>query len=190
MDYICSLSASFERGLDSRRAFIMTWSVTTRKENLLRCHKFSTPRILPRTFVTRNFEPMPWLLQNSYFGEEAIPYFEHAILKPAYYGALTPWRQDEAHGSDSGWEQVSFWMPLQEATLENGCMHYIPRSHRAGILDHTSPGNDSTIPALECRGDFDPADAVACPLPTGGCAIHHGRTLHYATLVQNSDLRS
>ena len=147
------------------------------------------PLALPQIFDPSNFAPD---LRNTQFranalaiakqllGEEAIPYFEHAILKPAYYGALTPWHQDEAHGSDSGWEQVSFWMPLQEATHENGCMNYIPRSHRAGILEHSSPDNDSTIPALECRGDFDPADAVACPLPAGGCAIHHGRTLHYA----------
>jgi ectoine hydroxylase-related dioxygenase (phytanoyl-CoA dioxygenase family) len=147
------------------------------------------PPLLPQIFDPWNFAPE---LRNTHFrsnalaiakqllGDETMPHFEHAILKPAHYGVPTPWHQDEAHGSDTGLEQVSFWMPLQEASLENGCMHYIPGSHRAGILEHSSPGNDSTIPALECRGDFNPADAVACPLPAGGCAIHHGRVLHYA----------
>ena len=65
-------------------------------------------------------------------GEETEFWFEHAICKPAFYGAATPWHQDEAHRTDFGlaYEQVSFWMPLQEATVENGCMQYIPGSHR------------------------------------------------------------
>lgn len=138
----------------------------------------------PSTFADdlRNtqFRTNAFAIAKQLLGEEAIPYFEHAILKPPHYGAQTPWHQDEAHGRDLGQEQVSFWMPLQEASLENGCMHYIPGSHRAGILEHRSPDNDSTIPALECRGDFDPTDAVPCPLPAGGCAIHHGRVLHCA----------
>jgi Phytanoyl-CoA dioxygenase (PhyH) len=143
------------------------------------------PQIIdPSTFAPnlRNtqFRVNAFGIAKQLLGNDAIPYFEHAILKPPRYGAQTPWHQDEAHGSDSGWEQVSFWMPLQEATRENGCMHYIPRSHRTGILAHNSPDNDPTVPALECRGGFNPADAVACPLPAGGCVIHHGRTLHYA----------
>ena len=33
---------------------------------------------------------------------------------------------------------------------------------------------------MECCGGFDPADAVPCPLPAGGCTVHFGRTLHGA----------
>ena len=114
-------------------------------------------------------------------GANAIQVSEHAILKPAGQGAATPWHQDEAF-RDAGfeYEQVSIWMPLQEATVENGCMQYVPGTHRVGVLDHRSPGDDPRIHALECSGEFNAADAVACPLPAGGAAIHHGRTLHYA----------
>lgn len=113
-------------------------------------------------------------------GPEAHGWFEHAILKPAGYGAPTPWHQDEAHRYDPGvdYEQISIWMPLQEARLDNGCMQYIPGSHRGPILEHRSPGNDPRVSALECAGGFDPAQAVPCPLPAGGAVIHHCRTLH------------
>jgi ectoine hydroxylase-related dioxygenase (phytanoyl-CoA dioxygenase family) len=97
-------------------------------------------------------------------------------------GAATPWHQDEAYRFDPGFEyaQVSVWMPLQEATPDNGCMHYIPGSHRLEVLPHRSPGDDPKVHAIECAGEFDKATAVAFPLPAGGATIHHGRTLHYA----------
>jgi ectoine hydroxylase-related dioxygenase (phytanoyl-CoA dioxygenase family) len=115
-------------------------------------------------------------------GPEAHPWFEHAILKPAGYGAPTPWHQDEAHRSDPGvdYEQLSIWMPLQEATTDNGCMEFIPKSHLGPVLNHRSPGNDPRVMALECIGDFEAARALPCPLPPGGATVHHWRTLHHA----------
>jgi ectoine hydroxylase-related dioxygenase (phytanoyl-CoA dioxygenase family) len=60
-------------------------------------------------------------------GDQAAPTFAHAILKPAHHGAATPWHQDEAYRSDPDfvYREISIWMPLQEATLENGCLHYV-----------------------------------------------------------------
>ena len=115
-------------------------------------------------------------------GPTAELWFEHAIFKPAHYGAPTPWHQDEAHRYDPGvdYEQLSVWMPLQPATIENGCMQYIPGSNRGPILDHRSLDGDPRKSALECIGEFDPAAAESCPLPPGGAAIHHCRTLHGA----------
>ncbi len=115
-------------------------------------------------------------------GPEAEPWFEHAILKPPRYGAATPWHQDEAHRDDPGvaYEQLSVWMPLQEATEANGCMRFIARSHLGPVLPHRSPGDDPRVTALECTGDFAPANAIPCPLPPGGATIHHCRTLHAA----------
>lgn len=115
-------------------------------------------------------------------GPEAMPWFEHAILKPANYGAPTPWHQDEAHRNDPGvaYEQLSIWMPLQRATPANGCMQFLPGSHLGPVLAHHSPGDDPRVTALECIGDFDPAAARLCPLPAGGATVHHSRTLHFA----------
>ena len=115
-------------------------------------------------------------------GPKVTASFEHAILKPAHYGAATPWHQDEATRVDANfdYEQLSIWMPLQEATPENGCMQYIAGTHKADVLPHRSPKSDPRIHAIECAGGFDPADATLCPLPPGGATMHHGRTLHYA----------
>jgi ectoine hydroxylase-related dioxygenase (phytanoyl-CoA dioxygenase family) len=115
-------------------------------------------------------------------GSTVTQSFEQAILKPAWQGAATPWHQDEAARTDPNFDynQISFWMPLQEATVENGCMHFIAGSHKGGILPHRSPGDDPKIPAIECAGGFNPDEAIPCPMAAGGASVHHGKTLHYA----------
>src|ERR1700731_3508099 len=120
-------------------------------------------------------------LAQQILGANARLWFDMLILKPAKSNADTPWHQDEAF-CDPRFEhkEITFWMPLQDVTEENGCMNFIEGSHTGRVLSHHSPGDDPTVHALECCGDFEPSKAVACPLPAGSCSIHYGRTLHSA----------
>ena len=115
---------------------------------------------------------------------------EHAIRKPGDDGAETPWHQDESYWDPAfAYEALSIWIPLQEATRANGCMQFIPGSHLGGeILPHHSIGHDVRIHGLETDG-VDPRLAVACPLPPGGCTIHHCRTLHYTSANRSGQPR-
>lgn len=106
----------------------------------------------------------------------------HAIFKPARSGATTPWHQDEAYWNpELEYCSLSVWMPLQPATLENGCMQFIPRTHTWEVKSHHSINHDPRIHGLEIDEDVvvDYDKAVACPLPPGGCTLHLSRTLHY-----------
>jgi ectoine hydroxylase-related dioxygenase (phytanoyl-CoA dioxygenase family) len=86
------------------------------------------------------------------------------------------------------YSSLSVWMPLQEATLENGCMQFIPGSHRLEVLPHQSINNDPRIHGLEVQaGVMDTSQAVACPLPPGGATFHLSRTFHY-TAPNTSDV--
>lgn len=107
---------------------------------------------------------------------------DHAINKPALDGAATPWHQDEAYWDPMQlYEAMSIWIPLQDVTVENGCMQFIPGSHRLDIVEHQSIGGDVRVHGLEvCDPKVDVSAAVACPLTAGGATIHSNRTLHYA----------
>ncbi|MDX9971558.1 MAG: phytanoyl-CoA dioxygenase family protein [FCB group bacterium] len=119
-------------------------------------------------------------LSRQLLGEAAEFQGEHAILKPARVGAATPWHQDEAYWNPSlEYHALSVWIPLQEATVENGCMHFVPGSHRLEVLPHHSINRDTRVHGLEVEG-ADTSQAVACPLPPGGATFHLSRTLHYA----------
>ena len=114
-------------------------------------------------------------------GDAASAGIGHAIFKPAGIGAATPWHQDEAYWDPQfSYCSVSMWMPLQEATIENGCLWFMPGSHRWPILTHRSIGGDTRIHGLEIE-DLSPMQSpVACPLHAGGMTIHLNRTAHFA----------
>jgi hypothetical protein len=116
---------------------------------------------------------------------------DHAINKPPRQGVETPWHQDEAYWDPAfTYHTVSIWIPLQEATVDNGCMHFIPGSHLGEVIPHQPIGGDPRVHGLEAvPGSVDVAAAVACPLPPGGATIHHSRTVHYASANKSDDYR-
>lgn len=132
------------------------------------------PELLKTAFFKRSLAAAKTLL-----GEDAACYGEHALLKPALVGPATPWHQDEAFRSpDFEYKELSIWLALQPATVESGCMQFLPGSHREEVLPHQSPGGDKTLHPLECCGEFDATKVVAAPLASGDCTVHHQRTLH------------
>jgi ectoine hydroxylase-related dioxygenase (phytanoyl-CoA dioxygenase family) len=105
---------------------------------------------------------------------------DHAIRKPGRHGAATPWHQDEAYWDPAlEYDALSIWMPLQEATIENGCMQFVAGSHRADVLPHRHISEDPSVEALEYDGDLADLPVTACPLAPGGATVHGSRTLHY-----------
>jgi ectoine hydroxylase-related dioxygenase (phytanoyl-CoA dioxygenase family) len=115
---------------------------------------------------------------------------DHLFYKPPVAGPETPWHQDEAfHDPRFAYQEVSFWLPLQPATVENGCLRFIPGSHQWSVQPHRKLVGKERSHGIECYAGFDPEDAVFCPVPTGGCTVHLGRTLHGAGPNVTADAR-
>src|SRR3954451_22864830 len=70
----------------------------------------------------------------------------------------------------------SVWIALADATVENGCLCYLPGSHRDG------PGFVPAGHGLGALFDaYPPWREVApgfCPVPAGGAILHNGLTAH------------
>jgi hypothetical protein len=104
---------------------------------------------------------------------------DNSLYKEPHGKHGTPWHQDGAfHGKYFPNNTVAFWIPLQEATLENGCLHYIPLEERQILLPHRPyyPNDLSSV----MTDSVDPTKAVACPLRIGDGTIHGPLTLHSA----------
>jgi Phytanoyl-CoA dioxygenase (PhyH) len=144
------------------------------------------PEILDGQTVARAGAVLTALL-----GPEATMGGDHAINKPPHQGVETPWHQDEAYWDPAfTYRSLSIWIPLQDATVRNGCMHFIPGSHRGEVLPHRQIGGDPRVHGLEVvPGSVDVSRAVACPIPAGGATIHTNRTVHYASANQSDDYR-
>lgn len=144
------------------------------------------PELL-RTQMVANLKAMMKQLH----GEETKMVGDHAINKPPHNAAATPWHQDEAYWDPAKeYSSLSVWIPLQPATKMNGCMYFIPGSHKIEIVPHRPIGDNPLTPGLEVvPGAFDFSAAVACELPAGGATFHHGRTLHYTPSNNSDDYR-
>lgn len=116
---------------------------------------------------------------------------DHAINKPPQHSAPTPWHQDEAYWNLAReYEALSVWIPLQPATKQNGCMYFVPGSHKLEVVAHQPIGNDPKVVGLEVvPGAAQLGTAVACELPPGGATFHASRTLHYTPPNKSDDFR-
>ena len=90
----------------------------------------------------------------------------------------TPWHQDQAYWMPGMPDRrsVSCWLALDRTTLENGCLWFVPGSHRQPVRRHRYSGETSH--ALET--DASEGEGVACPLAPGSATFHDGGTLHYS----------
>ena len=147
----------------------------------------------PRLRDTQYFRNA-WAVARQVLGDDAHLGFDHAIYKPPHNGKETPWHQDLAYPARRSPDVniirfgMNFWMPLQDASVESGCMQFIPYSNLGNLLPHHSVGHDPEVHTLE-TDNVDMSKAVACPVPAGGCTIHQPKTLHYTGPNQTNEWR-
>lgn len=97
-----------------------------------------------------------------------------ALLKPPTGGGEKPWHQDMAYGPLAYHQAVvGVWIALDEAALDNGCMHVIPRSQMSGAVPHYAVRDwqlcDEAVPVER---------DIAVPLAPGGALFFHGLLFH------------
>jgi ectoine hydroxylase-related dioxygenase (phytanoyl-CoA dioxygenase family) len=110
---------------------------------------------------------------------------DNGLYKEPHGKHGTPWHQDGAfHGKYFPNNTLAFWVPLQDATLENGCMHYIPL-HKGQILLPHRPYYPNDYRSVTTDG-VDDTLAIACPLRAGDATVHGPLTLHSA-LANSTD---
>jgi ectoine hydroxylase-related dioxygenase (phytanoyl-CoA dioxygenase family) len=69
----------------------------------------------------------------------------------------------------------SCWFPLDDATVENGCMWVVPGDHARGPLPHVHVTDDYVI----ADGVLDATRAVAVPMRAGSGLFFHSLIPHY-----------
>lgn len=106
---------------------------------------------------------------------------DQLFCKPAKHGGVVAWHQDYSYWTRTQpMAHLTCWIGLDDATRENGCLQYIPGSHRWPLLPVTGLAGDmDAIRAV--LGDeqmklFE--NPVAVELKAGECAFHHPLMVH------------
>jgi ectoine hydroxylase-related dioxygenase (phytanoyl-CoA dioxygenase family) len=136
------------------------------------------------SFVWKDIREQPyrkWLVAfgSALLGREVAFWYDQFLGKPPGKSVPTDWHQDEAYwGRNLDDKGLTGWIPLQDVTAANGCMHFIDRGHKLGVLPHHRvEGMASDL--LTC--DVNEAAMVICPIRRGDVTFHHSKTPHMTT---------
>ncbi len=96
------------------------------------------------------------------------------FAKPALNGKRTPFHQDGQYWPITPLATCTVWIAIDEATVKNGCLQYVPGSHKDNRLKAhfvTDDPNVTLNQELEAR-EYDAGQAENLILPAGGMALH------------------
>lgn len=114
---------------------------------------------------------------------------DQLFYKPAKHGGVVAWHQDYSYWTRTiAMQHLTCWTGLDDATIENGCLHYIPKSHKWGLLDAPALAGDMNglmkYLTEEQKKEFKP---VAIELKKGFGTFHHPLLVH-GSYENNSEM--
>src|SRR5260370_1794796 len=105
---------------------------------------------------------------------------DQLFCKPARHGGEVAWHQDYSYWTrTTPLAHLTCWIGLDNSTRENGCLNYVPGSHKwpdlpKPVLTGEMNGILDILPE-ELKNKFEP---VAIELKKRESSFHHARTMH------------
>jgi ectoine hydroxylase-related dioxygenase (phytanoyl-CoA dioxygenase family) len=105
---------------------------------------------------------------------------DQLFVKPPHDGGIVAWHQDYSYWTRTKpVAHLTCWIGLDDSIVHNGCVHYVPGSHRWGLLPRGSLADnmDAVFDRLtdEQKDQFRP---VAIELKAGEASFHHPMMVH------------
>ncbi|MEM6844946.1 MAG: phytanoyl-CoA dioxygenase family protein [Bacteroidota bacterium] len=103
---------------------------------------------------------------------------DQALIKRRWANP-TAWHLDTPFWSFSNSAALSLWVALDDATLENGCLYFLPGSHRK--TNFQNPGITKNMNAVFLAyPELASMQPVAAPMKAGSASFHNGLCIHGA----------
>jgi hypothetical protein len=105
---------------------------------------------------------------------------DQLFCKPAHHGGVVAWHQDYSYWTRTQpMSHLTCWIALDDSTTANGCLWYVPGSHRWKLLPITGLAGDMneimTVLDEDQKAAFRP---VPVELKRGYCTFHHPLLVH------------
>ncbi|GMW00444.1 MAG: hypothetical protein AMXMBFR84_15810 [Candidatus Hydrogenedentota bacterium] len=127
------------------------------------------------------FHPRITIPVSQLLGSPRVRFWHDQVFyKPARHPGVVAWHQDYSYWTRAVPQRhLTVWIALDDTTVENGCIHFVPGSHRWPLLPKLQLlENMEAIKDIltdEQRAQFS---EVPMELKAGECSIHHSMTLH------------
>ena len=136
--------------------------------------------------VTTGFHDLIWspayrMAAYQLLGQSFRLFHDQLFCKPAKHGGVVAWHQDFSYWTfTKPMHHLTCWIGLDDASKENGCLYFIPGSHKWGLLPITGLAGDMNAVKKILNEEqlvvFE--KMVANELPRGYASFHHPLTMH------------
>lgn len=111
-------------------------------------------------------------------GDEVELFHSKLMMKAAKKGSFTPWHSDWGYWRNTFKTPrlMNAFLAINHSTLENGCIRYVPGSHKE-YIEHTARKSASGF-GIGLPGDVDAFENVAVEMEPGDVAFHDAICIH------------
>ncbi len=103
---------------------------------------------------------------------------DQALIKKPWANP-TSWHLDDPYWSFDSHDAISIWVALDDATFENGCLFFLPGTHKTARFDNVNIG-PNMADLFQVYPEWRSIKAAAAPMRAGSCSFHNGLTAHAA----------
>ena len=103
---------------------------------------------------------------------------DQALIKPPW-GNPTGWHLDNPYWSFSSRNAISIWVALDDATIQNGCLYFIPGTHKTATYDNVGIGQNIGD-LFTAYTEWAELESIPGPMKAGSCSFHNGLLAHGA----------
>ena len=117
----------------------------------------------------------------SLLGPDLMAWGVSFFIKEPGDGRIVTWHQDLTYwGFGETSDQVTAWIALTPSTVENGCMRFVPGSHRRHFVPHRKCPSEKNMlsQGQEIAVEVDDEEATDIVLAPGQLSLHHGMLFH------------
>ena len=136
--------------------------------------------------ITKGFHDVLWnpafvMAAHQLLDNKPVRFWHDQLFsKPAKHGGVVAWHQDYSYWTRTvAMQHLTCWTGLDDASTKNGCLHYIPKSHKWGLLDAPALAGDMNglmaYLSEEQKAEFKP---VPIELKKGYATFHHPLLVH------------
>ncbi len=103
---------------------------------------------------------------------------DQALIKEPWANP-TPWHLDGAYWSFHDRHAITIWIALDDVTVQNGCMYFLPGTHKQADFT-TVPFGPNMKGLFEHYPQWAQIEPVPVQMPAGSCSFHNGLMPHAA----------
>ncbi len=112
-------------------------------------------------------------------GIDGIRIWHDQTLQKQPWANPTAWHLDNPYWSFHSRNALSIWIALDDTTLQNGCLYYLPGSHKMAKYDNVDIGQNISD-LFKFYPEFKTIEPVVAIMKAGMAGIHNGLTAHAA----------